>query len=282
VPSRRPRCHSLIAPVLLWALCAPARGEMMESKDVEDLLAAAARRDAPYRAPDGRDVVRAEELFLGLFRGERDGEGWRRLGFVLEDIGQGVAVREIEPQGRGLYVVRGDGGAVALEAPHHLSDRRTGTITARLLAEQPFAAAAFSTVPRKAGDLAHEPDSYFNAFTRAFAGAFPGARVVQLHGFDGEARDVDAEMILSATLRPAPAALEGYGRCLAAAGIRVARFPDEVRVLGGTTNSNARAFYGAGGQLFLHIEMTSELRDHLARSREARGRFAACLLGEAR
>ena len=273
-----------------------------------DALLEATALQGGYVAATAAEATRSEDLFLRLLRGEYDtalAEAFRPLGFALETLSLGaetLAVLREAPgaaTGKGVYVVRAPGTApVALQAPHRFHDLDTGTIVARLLAEEVrFAAAAWNTVPRHydaAGrrvdaDLAHAPVSHFNAFTRAFGRSRPGGLVAQLHGFEQGRRSSSAggaaAMIVSAgTASPGPQ-VRASAACLRAGpkAWQVLLYPEDVRELGGTTNTNAAALRALGGTTeFLHLEMAREPRRRLAREVVPRRHFAACLIGAGR
>jgi hypothetical protein len=244
-----------------------------------------------YETPDPSHIAKAEGLFLKMFKGDVGASvrrEWEALGFMLEAIplpnGTAHYVRERPYQrtGRGLYVIRPQGGQpVVVEAPHKSNDLKTDVIAARMMEERAFTAVAWNTVSRSQVDLAHESSSFYNAFTRAFGLAFPTGSIVQLHGFNEDNHDLPlgTEQILSGATKVEPAWLPGYGLCLDTAGISVVLYPSETTVpLGGTTNANAKAFRAVGGEVFLHSEKTRPFRNSLASDAGRRGKFADCLL----
>ena len=306
---RRKLCGSALALTAAGPAGATERPEAPPNAVLGALLDATALRRG-YVAATPAEAARSEELFLRLLRGERGEDlaaGFGALGFSLEAVRLGtenLAVAREAPgaaTGKGLYVVRRPAtgvAPVALQAPHRFFDEDTGTIAARLLAEEPrFAAAAWNTVPRRyedaAGqrvdsDLAHAPVSHFNAFTRAFARARPGGLVAQLHGFDQgrrrSAAGAEADMIVSGgTDAPGPQVRARAGCLRTVASWRVLLFPEEVRELGGTTNTNAAALRALGGAAeFLHLEMARDVRRDLVRQPALRARMGECLIGGGR
>jgi hypothetical protein len=64
---------------------------------------------------------------------------------------------------------------------------------------------------------------------------------------------------------------------------KVLLFPEEVRELGGTTNTNAAALRALGGAAeFLHLEMARDVRRDLVRQPALRARMGECLIGGGR
>jgi len=296
------------ARMLLAATMAMGLGTgTVHAASLEDLLDATAL-DRGYVAATPSEVERSEALFSRLLSGERGDAlagAFRPLGFVLQQVtvgGEGLAVLSEAPEartGKGVYVVRGAGGAllpVALQTPHRFKDVGTGRISVRILAEdRRFAAAAWNTVPRwydepqgrVDADLAHARVSHFNAFTRAFARVHPGALIVQLHGFEADNRRTAAggaaDMVVSGTVSDPGPQVRLRADCLRGLGTwRVLLYPLETRELGGTTNKNAlalRSLSGNDGAEFLHLEIAREPRRRLLSDAALRRQLTACLLG---
>lgn len=245
---------------------------------------------------------RAAGLFERLLRGEKDpniAAGLGKLGLVLGQVRIGdellTLIREApgHAEGKGVYVFRAAGAPVLLQVPHRFTDLGTGEIAAAMLKESTFRAAAWNTVPRSYGgpdgtrvdaDLAHIETSIFNAFGIAFARSVPKGRVAQIHGFARGSRETfagqAAGVIVSAGIEtPSPSARE-VARCMAAAlKPEPARlFSEEVRELGGTTNSNGKTLRAIGFEGFVHLELSREVRSRLLDDATFRGRFTRCVL----
>lgn len=207
-----------------------------------------------------------------------------------------VIEQPTQRRGRGAYVVAlGDARELLIEIPHSFSDLHTLPMGRELFAATNARALAVSTVHRRGqagygdddrrvppkghADVAHDANSMFQALTVAWVEAFPGALVVQLHGFADHR--VDADIVLSTGAKtPAPGWAREVRERLRAlvSGRTVALFPDDVDELGATTNSQGRAIRAANGR-FLHIEMAGSLRDSLRRRAGDRERFIAGLGG---
>ncbi len=128
-------------------------------------------------------------------------------------------------------------------------------------------------------DVAHAPRSFFLAAHEELVAAMPGATTLQLHGF-GSAAGLDLLVIVSAAgtsmdVNPLAARLR---HVVGAAS--VATYPEQVRLLGGTTNVQARASARAGAA-FAHVELARSLRDRMAASPELRRRVAEALVASA-
>lgn len=252
-----------------------------------------ASRQGRYEPPAALELARAETLFARTLSRE-DGfaaleAGWAELGFVLLRVGEGSSAALVlmeapgRQTGRGFYVFRdAPGPELAVQAPHAPSDLGTGQIALRLYRETRAAAGAWSTVHRREADLAHLASSHFHSFSLAFARAFPGGRLVQLHGFDAEkaasSRDREAGLVVSdGTKRPGPP-LRSAWQCLARGFSGLVRlYPVEIGELGGTTNVQARALRRLGYRGFVHLEMSRPFRQRLREDVGALASLAACL-----
>ncbi len=255
-----------------------------------------------YQAPSLNELKNAESLFSNLYRGETGAEvksRWRQLGFEIIEVRIAnvafVLLREQASSrlGRGFFAfVPERESNTVLQAPHSFKDLYTGTIGFRLLTEAGFKAGAWNTAPRfytekgnrRDADMAHLSDTYFNAFTRAFARHMPNGQLIQLHGFDNAKRRTEqgraADMIISAANRwPSNTVIE-MATCLNTSTKRLVRiFPWDVRELGGTKNKNAAALRGLGHSGFIHLELSKPLRKQLVRDAALRRHLALCSVG---
>ena len=273
----------------------------MEEESIEAILESTALRDG-YEPATQEKMNDAAHAFQRLLQEGGSPELVRNL----EDLGFSVPesrkaggssllfVREAPERatGKGFYMIKEQGSPVLVQAPHRYKDAGTGTILARLMEEHDFGAAAWNTAPRwyegasgrVDADLAHIEVSHFNAFTLAFARAYPEGTVVQLHGFARDKRTTaygrSASIIVSSgTERPAGVA-RAVAECLGSAlpAETVLLYPMQVRELGATTNTNAQALRDIGFDRFVHIELSRELRDRLLDDRGLRARLAESIM----
>jgi hypothetical protein len=219
------------------------------------------------------------------------------IGLRLVPCGDAAVVVEEDGarRGRGAYVVSlaPQAAPLLVQIPHTFSDRYTLPLGRELFVEARARAIAFSTLhrrgaagygdsdsrvpPRGHADVAHDADSTFQSFTRAWMAAAPRGLVVQLHGFAD--RRVDADVVVSpGTRTPAPPWARSVRDHLARLlpGRSVAVYPDDVDDLGATTNTQGQAVRAAAGR-FLHVEMSFSLREALRRRSGDRARFIAGL-----
>ncbi|MBI4861437.1 MAG: hypothetical protein HY815_14430 [Candidatus Riflebacteria bacterium] len=220
------------------------------------------------------------------------------------DRGTFWLVRELEgrERGAGAYLVRlgRDGGPwappsaraatpgagpdarrtvsrAAVQCPHAHSDRLTEVIGLDLFLVSSARAYLQSTVDRHLrgpdgteADTAHRNDTFFQAATEALDRQWECGVVLQLHGFDagrhpGAAGRFDA-LLSDGTGQASPSQRTmAVGRFLRAdPRWSVALCGVDTRALAATKNTQGRALNSGGRNLFLHLELSSELR-----SREA-------------
>lgn len=234
------------------------------------------------------------------------------LGFVLErwSVDGRVLYALTEPasarRGAGAFLFRtgtsASKQASALQAPHAYFDRGTGEIALHIFLDAPdeVAPRAFftNTAQRFRGspgeqrtdrdhpaDVAHAKDTFFQAATRGFLQAEPHARIIQLHGFGAETVAAAArgsapaaDVIVSAGGPSTPAVRSVASALAAALPWPVRTYPDEIDLLGGTTNVQRRLVARSRGASFLHLETSAALRQQLLQDAAVRGRFGAAVL----
>ena len=211
-------------------------------------------------------------------------------------------------RGAGAYIFRvaprDKGPVILLEAPHNFYDMGTGRLAADL-----FFAPKSGVRPRalftntihryqlapgnkkkqkgfNPPDVAHNPEHGFSIATEAFAIAASGARVIQVHGFgsrtdedddDGDPGSIAAVVSAGDASGSSPISSAIAAALAAELGNEVKRFPEDVKLLGATTNAQMRMLKKVGKSEFVHVEMSSELRKRLAASGELRGKLAQIL-----
>jgi hypothetical protein len=245
-----------------------------------------------YQQPAQVELTQAQELFKHTLQGDRTAgdlrSGWARLGFAFHEL-----TAEGEPLwlvcetpgnegGRGWYLFRTKHQSnLALEAPHARNDVHTGLIGLRLFQAGTARALAASTITRYRADMAHLDNTYFQAFTRAFAEACPTGLVVQFHGFEsGNHKNVGADILASAGTRsPQPWFEEVVDGLKQATAMRVLAFPRDTKILGAMLNAQGKELNRTGHCRFLHLEMTPALRERLARDPELRRAILESLSG---
>ncbi|MBA4749829.1 MAG: hypothetical protein H2057_04320 [Alphaproteobacteria bacterium] len=237
-----------------------------------------------YSRPSTADLDTARALFLKILRNERcddDQKVWHRLGFsqTYSSDNTYTIIEELPKSrtGKGVYFIRKHSiHDVLVQAPHYPSDLLTGDLASLFFHEFCVKAAAWSTTHRKVVDLAHEDCSFFNAFSEAFAQYNQHSVILQLHAFSQKKHHTDADLIMSSALETPPTffinrylSLKEFFKekhCINA-------YPKDVSFLGGTKNTNAHAYYRAGGQSFLHLEMSKKFRTDLLNHEKSRSDF---------
>lgn len=249
-------------------------------------------RSVQYEAPSTAELTATRDLFARILRGERgrgidelaQSAGWR-IRSQPQDGGDLVVVSEApgEIRGRGLYAFFSQ-GRHALQAPHVPTDGLTGEILLEYAQDRLPRALAWNTVPRSRGDMAHLFDTDFIEFSRAFALAHPNEKIIQLHGFDADDRKTEAASgsgaIVSATHRRPSNELRQAVNCLRDQVESATRlYGEDVRELGGTTNTVAKALRAGGYEHFIHLEAALPLRERLLADATQRRALFVCLGG---
>ncbi|MBA3452738.1 MAG: hypothetical protein H0T42_06595 [Deltaproteobacteria bacterium] len=219
------------------------------------------------------------------------------------------ALLEAEGQvrGAGAYVFRvgqaaSEGPTILLQAPHNFFDLGTGRLAAEMFfgaRPGPRPAALFTnTIHRyqlapgdkkkrahNPADIAHDPEHAFTVATLAFARVAGSTRVIQIHGFGSRTEDdedgdtASIAMVISAgdAAGSTPLTTALAAALVDAFGPEVKRFPEDVRMLGATTNAQGRRLREVGGSAFVHLELSSVMRKRLEASAPARDQLAAIL-----
>lgn len=234
-------------------------------------------RSVDYVAPSADELAAMQRLFVRLLKHEPVNamvSDLRNLGWAVFTQSAGgvtwtiVAEAPNQRRGRGLYAFS-DAGRHAIEAPHVPTDELTGEILLGYAHDGLPRALAWNTVPRRTADLAHIDGTYLIAFSRAFAQVYPSEKILQLHGFDFQRRrsfaGAQSGAIVSAARKNPPPELKSAVKYMQQKVEKYTRlYGVDVRELGGTTNSVARALHNDGYQGFVHIEMDQLLREQLA------------------
>ena len=210
------------------------------------------------------------------------------LGFVVEalpEVPDALVIREQDgkKRGGGAYVIRvNETNKLVVETPHTFYDEGTFPLGYDFFVRTHARAWFLNTVHRYKGapagadgvhpsDVAHAPDSFFQAATEGAVDALPSLTVVQLHGF--AEREAGGRAVISTgekakgnvLLEKMKTALEG------AAGAPILRYPDDSKELGATTNVQGTVVRNAKGRFF-HMEMSESLRRELLVSEPLRNR----------
>ncbi len=223
-------------------------------------------------------------------------------GFAIEVIEEGalwlLAERPQRRRGAGAVAIRvGAARELVVEAPHTFFDAKTLPIARTVFDRQRARALVVNTAHRyrerlaagddRAGggdegpdapvqsDVAHATRSFFLAAHDALVASGPGLPAIQVHGF-GDATAPGVSVIVSAagTRADARGAATALRALLGDRAVRVS--PDEIGVLAGLTNVQARSSARAGAP-FLHVELSRTARDRLAADPDLCAGFAAAV-----
>lgn len=240
--------------------------------------------EAQLMAAPASELQALKDRLKQLLKGDSV-KDWQALA-MKEAVSQHyVSLQELPTakRGRGFFAIKKQATKNwLLQAPHGDSDLYTGKIASRLFIEGEFKAAQWNTVKRTIIDVAHSPDTYWQAFTQAFAEQFPDGKIIQIHGYDQTIRKTEAgetsDMIISAGHDTPPPWLQQAATCLKKAfPRRVSLYPLDVQELGGTTNVQGQLLRSLRHGGFLHIEMSKAMRLALRDNADKRKQFIACL-----
>ncbi len=215
-------------------------------------------------------------------------------GFAAHWVDEGrvwlLAERPERARGAGAVALRAAAQIpLIVEAPHTFFDAQTLPIATAVFEVAGAQALLINTVHRggvgedaerkkrarsgdSPADAAHQTRSFFHQAHTELTEVWPRAHVLQIHGFRDE-KAPEAKIIVSAAGTETP--VVPLARALnAELGPGTARvYPDEISVLGGTTNVQAQESR-RNGRSFVHLELAASLRTQLARERSLRERFA--------
>ena len=284
----------LMQGLLSW----PVAGQSLQSYYVQS-------RCEHFGSVQSSELMQARKVFTSSLRADNLDSpelaaAWHALGFewvhLARPEGDFWIASELNNscRGRGFYAFSSDKRRHSvLQAPHRYMDRDTGTIALKLANTNSFRAIAWNTAPRRIeseqglqdADLAHRWDSYFVAFTEAFASVLPRGRLIQLHGFAAKKRKtaeaVGANIIVSAGSHWPTAEVRRVSTCLSAefpSSVRL--FPRDISELGATRNMQGRLLRGLGHNGFVHVELSDSLRNELGDDAESLQRLCYCFTEE--
>ncbi len=266
---RRLAAAALLAGALLagWALTDRKRPPEFEQAVLDFVAASQAEHGGSYEAPGRRERRDVADGVLALADGElpRARRLLERHGYRLVEAGDvDLVVPDRVPDGRGwgLYAVRSEGRAVAVEVPHPRADLRTEHVGAALAetvaARHLLVAGSRRDQDDGRADVAHEEDSLFALVHEQLAAR--GVSAVQVHGF-AEASSPDNDVIVSSgAAELSPLVQEVAGR-LDDAGLRTCRvWRKDCGPLEGRKNVQGAASEAAA-MPFVHLEVSSRVRD---------------------
>jgi hypothetical protein len=255
-----------------------ARGYVPPTREQADVLGAA------VRAARADDLVTASRLLGPLAfqaRELRDSATGRRLIVLVEQ-------RDTDgswPHAWGMYVIAPKAAStILIEVPHPVADEATEKLGVAAFRAGAAAALLVAGAHRSAtwdADVAHEDGSAFEAVHESLV--LPGTRVLQLHGFDGDAHpsrygdSVVSDGIDAAEVSVPSAATAAVAAALSDAGFRVClQHRDACSGLAATSNVQGKSARQLGGS-FVHIEVETTIRADPERGQQLAQVAAAAL-----
>ena len=275
-----------------------------DAKDWKDLyeIYKNSQTSGNYVKPGIRELEKAQYLFQSLFT-FADLSG---LENILQELHLKVikmninnkfllilVEKETHQTGRGFYIFLHNKFAQnVLQMPHRQKDLYTGEIGLSLLIEGNFAAGAWNSISRYyfqgnkkvSADLADYSQSYFIAFSKAFALCHSKGHIIQLHGFSTKKRRTRAgkqsSFILSAGSWNQSKQLINLDQCLEKQFLCISSlFPIEINELGGTQNTIGIALRQMGHNGFVHLEINKSFRNQLRKEKSMRQKLLKCIEG---
>lgn len=278
------------------------RGEVVEATAVESALAVACLTTEAARAAERARLTKAGR---GLPLTVRSEDALAAMGEALSNLisavdrgdcadGEPLLVHGADPHGvaDGALDLRASapGRRLLVHAPHVHFDVGTMRIAEEVAAQPGSRGLLFNTAHRFAAagcdyaetrpracpsDVVHGQRGFFDVADAVLSQRFPQDVTLAVHGFKKQAGDPDVIVSAAGTV----AVLEGLAAALSAAlpNHVVARYPDEVQRLGGTSGHQAQRRKHSG-QAFFHLELSRALRRHLSGDAAARTRFALAVM----
>ena len=205
-------------------------------------------------------------------------------------------IKEKEPvyRGSGIYIRRCGAHTepLVVQAPHGYYDLHTGRIARQVFRDTGARWLMLNSLQRyksrkgetpsdafHPADAAHNHRLLFQAVTKGILEASPSILFAQLHGFEERSHGVDA--ILSDGRRSPQTWSARLATAWKPPGLRVEVYGANGRGLGGTTNVQGNLINAAGGR-FLHVEMTTAVRERMKKKDEFRKTLSAALVKVAR
>jgi hypothetical protein len=237
-----------------------------------------------YVVPSAQDRVVMHDAIALLFSRGRDGRAdaaakLEPLGFAIDEMPEvkdALVIHEQEGKrrGGGAYVIRLDETSkFIVETPHTFYDEGTFQLGFDFFVHTHARAWFLNTVHRYKGspagadgvhpsDVAHAPDSFFQAATEGVVTALGPTTVIQLHGFAEREGGGRAVISTGEKAQNNPLLVKMKTALEAAAGAPILRYPDDSKELGATTNVQGTVARNAKGRFF-HMEMSESLRREL-------------------
>lgn len=252
--------------------------------------------NAFFVLPDAEELHKVQIAYQKELADQPSNELWKAL--FIQRVNQDGFLFLLESKknyrGRGLFVLRKKPvfQPWLLQAPHAQSDLYTGKIVSLMFLEAEFKSAMWNSVPRKtpvqnsmltmSADMAHLPNSYWQAITESFARYYKKGKIIQIHGFSKMKRKSvaakNSDVIISAGHRSPPFWVQEYAQCLKKAlPVKVSLYPYDVKELGATTNVQGHLLQHLGFNGFLHIELSKAMRKQLLNNKKTRKLLSICL-----
>lgn len=263
---------------------------------LDSQLKKAFNKGGRFVMPDTEELQQVHVAYQMELTGQPANDLWKMLSMERISDKDFLYLQEAidKRTGRGLFAMR-RGDKIKpwlLQAPHAKSDLYTGRIVAQIFSEREFKAAMWNSVPRKTrvesslmkmtADMAHLPNTYWQAVTGSFAQQYQNGKIIQIHGYAQSKRKSvagrDSDVIISAGHKTPPLWVKQYAECLKKSlPVKVSLYPNDVKELGATTNVQGHLLQNLGFNGFLHIELSKPMRQQLLKRKDFRQILFACI-----
>lgn len=250
-----------------------------------------------FKESSKEDCEKTYHLFCSLFKDQKLSEEmkheWNRLGMTSEEIRYNnrnfivIYEKEERKEGRGFFMFCKNPlcKKISIEAPHRFFDRKTGRIAYLLMITGYYTSGAWNTVHRyqtpnnveNSSDMAHNPNTFFNSYTRAFLNIMPpDSAMIQIHGFNAKKhlyKNTYPSIVLSeGRSKPTPNFMPYSDAIKKVLHTKVFIYPkDNLEPLSAKENISTETFKKQSkGQIFIHFEMNNEIRNLLLKNEEIR------------
>lgn len=249
---------------------------------------------AVYNVPDAQALLSLRHLFDEMMRVNfKDRSVLSRAApyYRTDRWHNTLYLREPEQQKRGwgAFAFNQDfDNKILWQAPHRYFDVGTGRLAIRWFIDTRALALSLNNVhrytlasDRKPSDWAHRADTPMMVASEAFAEKHPDGLIIQVHGFeasDTRFKNKSPDIILSQGVKqPSPLVLALQG-CLGRH-FDVKVYGQDIHLLGATTNMIAQRLRQQGFHRFIHLELSSTLREKLLGNPQLSQQVAHCVSG---
>jgi hypothetical protein len=278
--------HKIIITLLFCAILSTA-----QANDLNTALKQATGNEA-FTVADPAELKQAQQFFYQSLQSLEAQPNWATLKMEPVNQAEWMIIKESADarRGRGLYAIRHQDAhktAGLLQVPHAYTDRYTEQLAALLFSEGAFKAVQWNTIKpsskiahsKDTADMARYPNTYWQAFTQAFAEQYPQGRIIQINGLakSGKTKSKSthkSDLVMSAGQNTSSAWLQQTTSCLQK------NLPYNVSLNANndlSKNAQAQWLQQQHHQGFAHLAISLSLSQKLLNNKELRSKLVSCL-----